>query len=139
MIQGRSSLDSAVDAFRERKNVVLFSSGLGLFFAVCALVAKRPSWAAGIIAGTVVGLFNFYLLFRDLARVSQFQKELDPRIQGTSFTGRFLVRYLFLAAAFFFVFRSSWIHFLSFVLGFFLIHLILGAFSLIRLLRSAKN
>jgi len=119
-------------ALQEKKKILGFALVSSCLLAAVSLLLKRSDWAAGVVLGTAAGLVNFYFLFHNLSRIS------GPAKSPGSLTARFFVRYLFLASVFFLAFRCSWIHFLSFVLGFFLVHLSLGVVSLIRLIRSAK-
>ncbi len=134
-------------ALSDNKNVLLSSILLSLLFAVLSFFFKRSRWGVGILLGAAVGMLNFYFLFQSFNQV--YRHVYQPDAERASASGRhqglgqwgmtvkFFARYLFLALAFFLAFKIRWIHFLSFVFGFFIVHLSLGLASLIRVLRSA--
>ena len=126
----------------EGKNALLFSLALAVVFAAASLILKKGNWAIGVLLGVLIGMLNFYLLFQHLARIqnpiSNAGSPKNPFLSAWAPAGLFFARYLFLAAIFFLIFKTHWIHFIGFILGFFLVHVNLGAASVIKLIRQAK-
>lgn len=139
-----------------QKNVLLLSWAVSLTGAGIALLAGKMSWSIGLIAGSGVGMINFYLLWYGLEKARGWAQEArgqgkDSETLGAprqeswrgawraqSLAGKFFLRYLFLAAAFFAAYKMPGMSFLSFVCGFFLVHLVLGLNTFWRFVRSAQ-
>lgn len=94
---------------------------------------EASRWALGLAAGGIAGLLNFYLLYRQLSQ------SLRGERGRARVTAGFVGRYALLAGMFFLAFRWSWLHLGAFLAGFTLVQVALGAVSLRRLIRSAKN
>lgn len=121
---------------RESKGVILFSLACCGVAAALFLAFRKGDSAAGVVLGGAAGILNFYLLFRGLAGAYEQAKAGGAAARQWQMSGRFLGRYLFLAALFYGAFKAPGIDFLSFVLGFFLVHLNLGVASIVRIARS---
>lgn len=135
------------DRFGQKKKVLILSLALALASALAAGLAGRLGWALGILAGSGVGMINFYFLWHGFERAYDFaheekggeaEKAARREWRPETLVGKFFARYLFLAAAFFLAFKSPWLSFLGFIGGFFLVHLVLGLNTFWRFVRAQQ-
>jgi len=133
----------------DKKKVTVFSIVGSVAVALIFLFLKKWAWSLGIMLGTGAGLWNFYLLYKDFAGMfsppsdQAARREMalpsQGRLRQLSMVSKFFFRYLFLAVLFFAAFKIPGVHFVGFVLGFFLVHVNLAIVSFLRFMRPEKN
>jgi len=120
----------------DKKKVTVFSIVGSTVVALIFLFLKKCAWSLGIMLGTGAGLWNFYLLHKDFAGMFS---PSQGRSRQLSMVSKFFFRYLFLAVLFFAALKIPGVHFVGFVLGFFLVHVNLAIVSFLRFMRPEKK
>ena len=99
------------------------------------------SWILGLVLGIGAGLLNAYLLFKDfdsMFRQSPTAPPLTPP-QRFGMASKFFLRYLFLALLFYGAYKIQAIHFIGFVLGFFIAHVCLAVLFIRYIRKNSKK